>query len=64
MEWIVAAGACLVVSALVIGLPLYLAMTRWSSRGDRRAAEARRRAATYPGPPVPTSRARRRKVPS
>jgi hypothetical protein len=32
------------ICALVIGVPLYLGMTRWSSRADRKAAEARRRA--------------------
>ncbi|GAA4810741.1 hypothetical protein GCM10023200_55650 [Actinomycetospora chlora] len=44
MEWIVAVVAFALVCALVIGVPLYLGMTRWSSRADRKAAEARRRA--------------------
>lgn len=35
-----------VVSVLVIGVPLYLAMRSWSGRSDRRAAEARRRASS------------------
>lgn len=45
MEWIVAVGAFLVISVVVIGVPMYLATVRWSSRQERRAAEARRRAA-------------------
>lgn len=44
MEWIVAVVAFALVCAVVIGVPLYLGMKRWSSRGDRKAAEARRRA--------------------
>ena len=35
-----------VISALVIGVPLYLAARSWSGRSDRRAAEARRRASS------------------
>ncbi|MFC5142393.1 hypothetical protein ACFPK1_29485 [Actinomycetospora rhizophila] len=35
-----------VVSVVVIGVPLYLAMRSWSGRADRRAAEARRRASS------------------
>ena len=65
MEWIVAVGAFLVISVLVIGVPMYLATVRWSSRRERRAAEARRRAATAhpavpsaPEPPRPTARRR------
>lgn len=44
MEWIVALVAFALVCALVIGVPLYLGITRWSSRAERKAAEARRRA--------------------
>jgi hypothetical protein len=44
VEWIVAVVAFALVCGLVIGAPLYLGMTRWSSRADRKAAEARRRA--------------------
>ncbi|MEJ2863101.1 hypothetical protein [Actinomycetospora flava] len=46
MEWIVALVVFAVVSVLVIGVPLYLAMRSWSGRSDRKAAEARRRAAS------------------
>lgn len=46
MEWIVALAVFAVASALLIGVPLYLAMRSWSGRSDRRAAEARRRAAS------------------
>ncbi|MHC1561955.1 hypothetical protein ACR9E3_23590 [Actinomycetospora sp. C-140] len=54
--------AFLLVSGLVIGVPLYLAMTRWSSRSDRRAAETRRRAAAaYRTEGVPAEPARRRR---
>ncbi|TDQ52851.1 hypothetical protein EV188_107231 [Actinomycetospora succinea] len=35
-----------VVSVVVIGVPLYLAVHSWSGRSDRRAAEARRRASS------------------
>jgi hypothetical protein len=57
VEWIVAVGAFLVISVLVIGVPLYLATVRWSSRKERQAAEARRRAAAahlaVPSAPAP-----------
>ncbi|MDF2979248.1 MAG: hypothetical protein K0S40_3976 [Actinomycetospora sp.] len=57
VEWIVAVGAFLVISVVVIGVPLYLATVRWSSRQERRAAEARRRAAAahlaVPSAPAP-----------
>jgi hypothetical protein len=65
VEWIVAVGAFLLISVVVIGLPMYLAMNRWSTRSERLAAEARRRASAYPEPPVPAARngaGRRRKV--
>ncbi|MDD7918152.1 hypothetical protein [Actinomycetospora callitridis] len=64
MEWIVAVGAFLVISVMVIGLPMYLVATRWTTRSERLAAEARRRASAYPAPPVPAARSagRRRKV--
>jgi hypothetical protein len=65
VEWIVAVGAFLVISVMVIGLPMYLVATRWTTRSERLAAEARRRASAYPGPPVPAARSgagRRRKV--
>jgi hypothetical protein len=57
VEWIVAVGAFLVISVVVIGVPMYLATMRWSSRQERRAAEARRRAAAahlaVPSAPAP-----------
>ena len=64
MEWIVAVGAFLVISVMVIGLPMYLVATRWTTRSERLAAEARRRASAYPAPPVParSGAGRRRKV--
>lgn len=46
MEWIVALVAFAMVSVLVIGVPLYLAVRSWSGRADRKAAEARRRVAS------------------
>ena len=48
-----AVGASFVVSALVIGLPMYLAMTRWSARRDRAARCAR----TAPAGAIPAPRA-------
>ncbi|GAA4733349.1 hypothetical protein [Actinomycetospora chibensis] len=65
MEWIVAIGAFLLISVVVIGLPMYLVATRWTTRSERLAAEARRRASAYPAPPVAAARSgagRRRKV--
>jgi hypothetical protein len=65
VEWIVAVGAFLVISVMVIGLPMYLVATRWTTRSERLAAEARRRASAYPAPPDPAARngaGRRRKV--
>ncbi len=65
MEWIVAVGAFLLISVVVIGLPMYLVMNRWSTRSERLAAEARRRASANPAPPIPAARngaGRRRKV--
>ena len=62
MEWIVAVGAFLVISVMVIGLPMYLVATRWTTRSERLAAEARRRASAYPAPPDRSSVGRRRKV--
>jgi hypothetical protein len=63
VEWIVAVGAFLVVSVLVIGVPMYLATCRWSTRQERRAAEARRRAAAahpvVPSAPAPPRAPRR-----
>ena len=61
MEWIVAVGAFLVISVMVIGLPMYLVATRWTTRSERLAAEARRRASAYPAPPG-SGAGRRRKV--
>jgi hypothetical protein len=48
-----------VVSVLVIGVPLYLAMRSWSGRTDRRAAEARRRASSAHPSTAPDGRPRR-----
>ncbi|GAA4881703.1 hypothetical protein GCM10023203_36430 [Actinomycetospora straminea] len=48
VEWVLAVAVFAVVSVLVIGLPLYLAMRSWSGRADRKAAEARRRASAHP----------------
>jgi len=62
VEWIVALAVFAVVSALVIGVPLYLAMRSWSGRSDRRAAEARRRASS--AHPPTTTGGRRRGVPA
>jgi hypothetical protein len=65
VEWIVAVGAFLVISVVVIGVPMYLATVRWSSRQERRAAETRRRAAaaylavpSAPAPPRATAKKR------
>ena len=55
VEWIVAVGAFLVISVVVIGVPMYLAMTRWSTRAQRRAAEARRRASSTAHLAVPST---------
>ncbi len=66
VEWIVAVGAFLVISVLVIGVPMYLATVRWSSRQERRAAEARRRAAAahpvIPSAPAPPRAPAKRRV--
>jgi hypothetical protein len=56
VEWVVAVGAFFVVSVLVIGVPMYLAVTRWSSHRDRAA----RRARAAPAPAIPAPRAARR----
>ncbi|MEJ2888482.1 hypothetical protein [Actinomycetospora aeridis] len=50
MEWVVAVVVFAVLSVLVIGVPLYLGMTSWSGRSDRKAAAARRRAAAAQTP--------------
>ena len=65
VEWIVAVGAFLLISVVVIGLPMYLVATRWSTRSERMAAEARRRASAHASASVPAQRSgvgRRRKV--
>ena len=49
MEWIVAVGVFLVVCGLVVGVPVYLAATSWSTRADRRAAATRRARAAATG---------------